>query len=328
MAVYFAALQFGDTAMGMNLAAGGHLTHGSPVNFSSKLYRFVEYGVDAKTERIDYDSMARLAREHRPKMIVVGATAYPRIFDWERIRQICDDAGALMLADIAHIAGLVVGGAHPSPAPYADFISLTTHKTLRGPRGGMVLCKKAHAEALDRAVFPGLQGGPLDHVIAAKAVMLHEAAQPEFKEYARAVVDNARTLAETLLSEGLTLVSGGTDNHLLLVRLPADGPTGKQVAQALERAGLIVNFNTVPGETRSPMQASGIRLGSPAATTFGFGPDEFREIGRLIAPIVKDHEDTALQERTLARVRELCAAVEARREAEPADEADRMPVFA
>jgi glycine hydroxymethyltransferase len=327
MGVYFAALQFGDTVMGMDLNAGGHLTHGSPVNFSAKLYRFVAYGVDPKTERIDYDQVAELARAHRPKMIVVGATAYPRIFDWARFREIADSVGALLLADMAHIAGLVAGGVHPSPVPYAEFCSTSTHKTLRGPRGGMVLCRKDYAEALDKAIMPGIQGGPLEHVIAAKAVMLHEAAQPEFRQYAQAVVDNARVLAETLLSEGLALVSGGTDNHLILVRLPADGPTGRETARALERAGLVVNANTVPGETRGAWHTSGIRLGTPAATTFGFGPDEFREIGRLVAGIVKDVKNEALQQRTAARVKELCAAVEARREAAAAG-AGRVPVTA
>lgn len=315
MGVYFAALQMGDTVMGLELNAGGHLTHGSPVNFSSKLYRFVPYSVDPVTERIDHDQVARLAQEHRPKMIVVGATAYPRTFDWARFREIADSVGALLLADMAHIAGLVAGGAHPSPVPYADFASTSTHKTLRGPRGGMVLCRKAYAEALDKAVMPGLQGGPLEHVIAAKAVMLHEAAQPDFREYARAVVDNAQALAESLLSHGLTLVSGGTDNHLVLVRLPENGPTGRDAARALEKAGLVLNANTVPGEKRSPLVTSGIRLGTPAATTFGFGPDEFRRIGGLLAAVMADIGNESLLSQTAAAVKEMCQAVEARREA-------------
>ena len=315
MGVYFAVLQPGDTVLGMDLNAGGHLTHGSPVNFSSKLYRFFAYGVDPQTERIDYEQVASLAREHRPKMIVVGATAYPRHFDWVRFREIADAAGALLLADMAHISGLVAGGAHPSPVPYADFCSSSTHKTLRGPRSGFVLSRKAHAEALDRAIFPGIQGGPLEHVIAAKAVMFHEAAQPAFKEYARRVVENAAVLAETLLSEGMRLVSGGTDNHLVLVRLESAEPAGRKTAAALERAGLIVNKNTVPGETGTAVNPSGIRLGSPAATTFGFGPDEFREIGRLVAAVARDVADDAVIERTAARVTELCASVEARRSA-------------
>ncbi|MGH2351356.1 MAG: serine hydroxymethyltransferase [Chloroflexota bacterium] len=330
MGVYFSALEMGDTVLGMDLNAGGHLTHGSPVNFSSKLYQFIAYGVHPQTERIDFDQVAALAREHRPKMIVVGATAYPRIFDWATFREIADSVGALLLADMAHVSGLVAGGAHPSPVPYAHFCSTSTHKTLRGPRGGMVLCRKSYAEALDRAIFPGIQGGPLEHVIAAKAVMLHEAAQPEFKAYSRAVVEHAAILAETLLSEGLHLVSGGTDNHLVLVRLPSAEPAGRATAQALERAGLIVNKNTVPGEPGTAVNPSGIRLGSPAATTFGFGPDEFREIGRMVARIVRDVHDEAAIAETAARVQELCATVEARREARTAtgSAAERVPAFA
>jgi glycine hydroxymethyltransferase len=316
MGVYFAALQPGDAVLGMDLNAGGHLTHGSPVNFSSKLYRFFAYGVHPQTERIDYDQVARLAREHRPRMIVVGATAYPRHFDWARFREIADEVGALLLADMAHISGLVAGGAHPSPVPYADFCSSSTHKTLRGPRSGFVLSRKAHADSLDRAIFPGIQGGPLEHVIAAKAVMFHEASQPAFKEYSRQVVQNAAALAESLLEEGLRLVSGGTDNHLVLVRLEGAEPAGRKTAAALERAGLVVNKNTVPGETGTAVNPSGIRLGSPAATTFGFGPDEFREIGRLVAGVARNVEDAALIERTAARVKELCAGVEARRDAQ------------
>ncbi|HEX2187166.1 MAG TPA: serine hydroxymethyltransferase [Chloroflexota bacterium] len=329
MGVYFATLELGDTVLGMDLNAGGHLTHGSPVNFSSKLYNFVPYGVHPETERIDYDQVRELAMRHRPKLIVVGATAYPRIFDWATFREIADASGALLLADMAHIAGLVAGGAHPSPVPLADFCSTSTHKTLRGPRGGMVLCRKTYAEALDKAIMPGLQGGPLEHVIAAKAVMLHEAAQPDFKEYSRAVVEHARALAETLLAEGLTLVSGGTDNHLMIVRLAPDGPTGRETARALERAGLVVNANTVPGETRGPWHTSGIRLGTPAATTFGFGPQEFREIGRLLAGVVRDIHDEALIERSAARVKEMCAAVEARREVQShGGEAERVATLA
>jgi glycine hydroxymethyltransferase len=330
MGVYFAALEFGDTVMGMDLNAGGHLTHGSPVNFSSKLYKFIAYGVDPKTERIDYDQVADLAKQHHPKMIVIGATAYPRIFDWARFREIADSVDAMLLADIAHISGLIVGGAHPSPVPVADFCSTSTHKTLRGPRGGMVLCKEQYAEALDKAIMPGLQGGPLEHVIAAKAVMLHEAAQPDFRDYAHAIVDNAKALAESLLSEGLTLVTGGTDNHLMIIRLSPEGATGRETARALERAGLVCNANTVPGETRGAWHTSGVRLGTPAATTFGFGPDEFREIGRMVAGIVKDVKNEALQQQTAGQVKELCAAVEARREAAEtaASHPPRVPVMA
>ncbi|MDQ3699726.1 MAG: serine hydroxymethyltransferase [Chloroflexota bacterium] len=312
MGVYFAALEVGDAVLGMDLNAGGHLTHGSPVNFSSKLYRFFAYGVDPQTERIDFGQVAALAREHRPKMIVVGATAYPRVFDWATFREIADAVGALLLADMAHVSGLVAGGAHPSPVPYADFCTSSTHKTLRGPRSGFALCRKQYAEALDRAIFPGLQGGPLEHVIAAKAVAFHEAAQPAYQEYCRQVVENAAVLAETLLAEGLHVVTGGTDNHLVLVRLPSAEPAGRAAANALEKAGLIVNKNTVPGERGTAVNPSGIRLGSPAATTFGFGPDEFREIGRLIAAVVRDVESVELLARTAARVKELCATVEAR----------------
>lgn len=330
MGVYFAALDYGDTVLGLELNAGGHLTHGSPVNFSSKLYKFVPYSVDPTTERIDYAEVRRLAREHRPKMIVTGATAYPRIWEWEKFREIADEVGAMLLADMAHVAGLVAGGAHPSPIPYAEFASTSTHKTLRGPRGGMVLCRAEFAERLDKAIMPGLQGGPLEHVIAAKAVMLHEAARPEFREYAHAVVHNAKVLAESLLSEGLNLVTGGTDNHLILVRLPEYVPSGRRAADVLEHAGLIVNKNTVPGETKSPVRTSGIRLGTPAATTFGFGPDEFREIGRLIAGIVKNVDDRKLRRQTAERVKELCAEVEARRATLPPTtaESERVPVMA
>jgi glycine hydroxymethyltransferase len=328
MGVYYAALEFGDTVMGLDLAAGGHLTHGSPVNFSSKLYKFVSYGVDPQTELIDFDQVALLAKEHRPKMIVVGATAYPRIFDWAKFREIADAAGAMLLADIAHISGLVVGGVHPSPVPFAEFVSTSTHKTLRGPRGGMVLCRKAFAESLDKAIMPGLQGGPLEHVIAAKAVMLHEAAQPDFRVYTQAVVDNARALADSLLSEGLRLVSGGTENHLMIIRLPEDGATGRETARSLERAGLIANANTVPGETRGAWHTSGVRLGTPAATTFGFDQDDFRETGRLIAGIVRSVGDADLETRTAARVKELCQQVEARREARTRVGSERLPVTA
>ncbi len=330
MGVYFAALEIGDTVLGMDLNAGGHLTHGSPVNFSSRLYRFVAYGVDPISERIDFGQVAALAREHRPKMIVVGATAYPRVFDWAAFREIADSVGALLLADMAHVSGLVAGGAHPSPIPYADFCTSSTHKTLRGPRSGFALCRKQYAEALDRAIFPGLQGGPLEHVIAAKAVMFHEAARPAYREYCRAVVANAAVLAETLLSEGLHVVTGGTDNHLVLVRLESAEPAGRAAAAALERAGLIVNKNTVPGEQGTAVNPSGIRLGSPAATTFGFGADEFREIGRLVAGVVRATEYETLIARTGARVKEMCAAVEARRDVQAGTEgaAERVAALA
>ncbi len=316
MAVYFATLQPGDTVMGMDLTSGGHLTHGSPVNFSAQLYNFVHYGVDPQTERIDFDQVARLAREHRPKLIVTGATAYPRVWEYDRFKEIADEVGARHMADIAHVAGLIIGDVHPSPIPYAQYVTSTSHKTLRGPRGGFVLCERALRRDLDRAVFPGLQGGPLEHVIAAKAVMFHEAAQPDFAVYAQAVVDNCAALAETLLHEGLTLVSGGTDNHLLLIRLPAAGPTGKEAAAALEAAGLVVNKNTVPFDTKSPFVTSGLRMGSPAATTFGFRADEFRTIGRLIARVLRNPDDDTVPAAVVAEVRELTSAVAERRERE------------
>ena len=315
MGAYLATLDYGDTVMGMDLIAGGHLTHGSPVNFSAKLYKFVSYGLDPATELIDYDNVRDVARKSRPKMIVVGATAYPRIFDWAAFRAIADEVGALLLADIAHISGLIAGGAHPSPVPLADICTTSTHKALRGPRGGMILCKAAFAERIDKAIMPGIQGGPLEHVVAAKAVMLHEAAQPAFRDYAHAIVTNAKALAQSLLDEGLSLVSGGTDNHLMIIRLGDTGPTGKEVARALERAGLVANANTVPGEKRGAFQTSGVRLGTPAATTFGFGPDEFRTIGRMVARIVLDPTDSDVVKATAGEVRELCRAVEARREA-------------
>ena len=308
MAVYFATLQPGDTILGMDLAHGGHLTHGSPVNFSGQLYRVVAYGVDPETERIDYDQVARLAREHRPKLIVVGASAYPRVIDFARFRAIADEVGAKVMVDMAHIAGLVAGGEHPNPVPYAEFVTSTTHKTLRGPRGGFVLCRASEAKALDKAVFPGMQGGPLMHVIAAKAVCFHEAAQPAFRAYARQVVANARALAETLAAEGLRLVSGGTDNHLVLVDLRPMGVTGREAEQVLERVGITVNKNAIPFDPQPPMVTSGIRLGTPALTTRGMGEAEMREIGRLIAAALRHRDEPGQLERLADRVQELAAA--------------------
>lgn len=313
MAVYFTALQPGDTVMGMDLTSGGHLTHGSPVNFSSKLYNFVHYGLNPKNEQIDFDQVAHLARKHRPKLIVSGATAYPRFWEYDRFGEIANDVGAVHMADIAHVAGLIVGGVHPSPIKHAQYVTATSHKTLRGPRGGFVLCDRDLRKDLDKSVFPGIQGGPLEHIIAAKAVMFHEAARPDFAVYSRSVVDNCKVLAETLLSQGLSLVSGGTDNHLLLLRFPEAGPTGKDAAAALEEAGLVVNKNTVPFDTRSPFVTSGIRLGSPAATSFGFRADEFRTIGRMIARVLKNLDDTEVKRAIAAEVRELTTAVAARR---------------
>jgi glycine hydroxymethyltransferase len=305
MAVYFAALNVGDTAMAMDLSEGGHLTHGSPANFSGKLYHFVHYGVDHATGRLDYDAIAETARQHRPKLIVAGATAYPRAIDFARFRAIADEVGAMLLVDMAHIAGLVAGGAHQSPVPYADFVSSSTHKTLRGPRGGMVLCKSERAKALDRAVFPGFQGGPLGHVIAAKAVAFGEALRPEFRDYARRIVANAGALAESLMDQGLRLVSGGTDNHLILVDLGTEGPSGAQVAAAMDRAGLVCNKNTVPGEKRSAVQTSGIRLGTAAVTTLGYGQAEMTEIGALIGEVVRGQDDAAVLARVRAKVADI-----------------------
>ncbi|HEY8487454.1 MAG TPA: serine hydroxymethyltransferase, partial [Thermaerobacter sp.] len=278
------------------------------VNFSGQLYQVVAYGVDPETERIDYDQVARLAREHRPKLIVVGASAYPRVIDFARFRAIADEVGAKVMVDMAHIAGLVAGGEHPNPVPHAEFVTSTTHKTLRGPRGGFVLCREAEAKALDKAVFPGMQGGPLMHVIAAKAVCFHEAAQPAFRQYARQVVANARALAETLAAEGLRLVSGGTDNHLMLVDLRPLGVTGREAEQVLERVGITVNKNAIPFDPQPPMVTSGIRLGTPALTTRGMKETEMKAIGQLIAAALRHRDEPAELERIAGRVRELSAA--------------------
>jgi glycine hydroxymethyltransferase len=301
-AVYLALLEPGDTVLGLSLDHGGHLTHGSPVNFSGRLYDFVSYGVTASDERIDLDQVRDLAVTHRPKMIVAGATAYPRVIDPEPFRAVADEVGALFLFDAAHIAGLVAGGAHPSPVPVADVVTFTTHKTLRGPRGGCILSRQAHAKAIDKAVFPGLQGGPLEHVIAAKAVAFREAAQPEFRDYAHQVVANSRTLAEALAGEGFRLVSGGTDNHLCLVDLrPFDADlTGKEAQTVLDRAGITLNMNTVPDDPRSPFVASGLRIGTPAVTTAGMGADEMGVVASLIGRALRGRADDA----ALAAVRE------------------------
>lgn len=306
-AAYMAIIQPGDTVMGLSLDQGGHLTHGSKVNFSGKLFNIVSYGVRQDDQRIDYDAMQRLAEEHRPKMIIAGASAYPRLWDFDRIRQICDSVAAFMLTDMAHFAGLVAAGVHPSPVPSSDITTTTTHKTLRGPRGGMILCKEELTRKVDSAVFPNAQGGPLEHVIAGKAVCLHEAMQPSFKDYARQVVENARTLGETLVAGGLKLVSGGTDNHLLLCDVSAVGVTGKDAEAALDRAGITVNKNAIPFDPQPPAVASGIRLGTPAATTRGMGPDQMRQIGQWIAEIVRRPEDDALTARIRPEVRRLCA---------------------
>jgi glycine hydroxymethyltransferase len=283
MAAYFALLEPGDTVMGMPLDQGGHLTHGTKVNFSGQLYNFVGYGLHDDTELIDYDGAARLAREHRPKMIVAGATAYPRVIDFDAFRAIADDVGALLLVDAAHIAGLIAGGAHPSPLPAADVVTFTTHKTLRGPRGGAILCRHEYAAAIDKAVFPGLQGGPLMHVVAAKAVAFHLAQQPEFCDYAAQVVRNATALADALAGEGFRIVSGGTDNHLMLVDLRPFGVTGKVAQEALDAAGITCNKNAIPNDPEKPFVTSGLRLGTASCTTAGMGEPEMVEIASLIA---------------------------------------------
>jgi len=304
-AVYAALMEVGDVAMGMNLAQGGHLTHGLNVNFSGKMYRFVHYGVDRETELLDYDEMARLARENRPKVIVVGATAYPRIIDFARCREIADEVGAYLMADIAHIAGLVAAGIHPSPVGHAQVITTTTHKTLRGPRGAIVMCQADLAQTIDRSVFPGTQGGPHMHSIAAKAVCFGEALKPEFADYQRRIVENARTLADELQRRGLRIVSGGTDNHLMLVDVGERGITGRDAQVALDAVGITVNKNTIPYDQRPPAVASGLRIGTPAVTTRGMGPDEMRRIGGFICRILENLGDEGVAAAVREEVREL-----------------------
>lgn len=291
-AVYFAVLKPGDTVLGMDLTHGGHLTHGHPINFSGTYFNFVPYGVSRETETIDYNEVEMLALQHKPKLIVAGASAYPRVIDFAALKAIADKAGALLMVDMAHIAGLVAAGLHPSPIPYADFVTTTTHKTLRGPRGGMILCKEQYAKDIDRAVFPGIQGGPLMHVIAAKAVAFKEALDPSFKKYQAAILDNAKALAEGLIEEGWRLVSGGTDNHLMLVDVKAKGMTGKDAEHILDSVGITVNKNTIPFDTEKPFVTSGIRLGTPALTTRGMGKAEMKKIASIIdiALVEKDFE--------------------------------------
>ncbi|MFC2122377.1 serine hydroxymethyltransferase [Bacteroidota bacterium] len=307
MAAYYALLNLGDTVMGMSLAHGGHLTHGDKASFSGRSYNFIAYGVNKETERIDYSGVEELAKKHRPKLIVAGASAYPRIIDFERFRHIADSIGARLMVDMAHIAGLVAVGLHPSPVPYADIVTSTTHKTLRGPRSGFILCRQDLASAIDEAVFPGMQGGPLMHVIAAKAVAFHEALQTDFEDYQRAVIDNALVLATELQSSGLRLVSGGTDNHLVLVDLTSAGVTGRQVEESLQAAGIVVNRNAIPFDPRPPRAASGIRLGTPAVTTRGFGKDEIKHIASLINRVIDSVDNQDVQSQVRQEVEKLCS---------------------
>jgi glycine hydroxymethyltransferase len=306
MAAYMAVLQPGDKILGMGLAFGGHLTHGYGVNFSGKLYNATSYAVDRETERLDYDALQTQILEDRPRMLIVGASAYSRIFDFERCKQIADSVGAILLVDMAHIAGLVAAGLHPSPVPYADLVTTTTHKTLRGPRGGMILCKAQYAKDIDKSVFPGVQGGPLMHIIAAKAVSFHEALQPSFKEYQAQIIANAKRLAAGLEKAGLRVVSGGTDNHLMLVDVSPLGLTGKEAEYALDDVGITVNKNAIPYDPQPPAKASGIRIGTPAVTTRGFRETEMDTIARLIGSVLRAPNDEEVKERVRASVAELC----------------------
>ncbi len=305
MGVYLTVLEPGDTMFGMNLSHGGHLSHGHPLNFTGKLYNVIFYGVSKETETIDYDELERLALEHRPKLIMAGASAYPRVIDFKRIREICDEVGAVMVVDIAHIAGLVAAGVHPSPVPYADFVTSTTHKTLRGPRGGFVLSKKDWKKELNRVVFPGIQGGPLVHIIAAKAVAFKIAMSDEFKEYQKQIVKNAKTLANALMDEGFRLVSGGTDNHLMLIDLSPKGLTGKEVEKALDKAGITVNKNTIPYDPNPPLITSGIRIGTPAVSSRGMKENEMKVIAKLIAEVINNINDESVIEKVKKKVMEL-----------------------
>ncbi len=305
MAVYFASVKPGDTILGMNLSHGGHLTHGSPVNFSGKLYNFVPYGVDEQTGRIDFDQVRKLAHKHLPRMIVAGASAYPRTIEFELFAQIAAEVGALFFVDMAHIAGIVAAGLHPNPVPHAHFVTTTTHKTLRGPRGGVIMCRKPWAQAIDKAIFPGSQGGPLMHVIAAKAVALGEVLQPDFKTYMEKTLENANVLAETLMNEGLTVVSGGTDNHIVLVDLRTIGLTGKEAEIILDEVGITANKNAIPHDTASPLVTSGIRFGTPAMTSRGFGYKEMKEIAQLIGLAFKNPKSSTVKDQILGSVREI-----------------------
>ena len=303
-AVYYAMLSPGDTVLGMSLADGGHLTHGAKVNLSGKIFNSVTYGVDAETGRIDYDKLLEIAKECKPKMIVAGASAYPRALDFKKFREIADAVGAYLMVDIAHIAGLVAAGLHESPVPYADFVTTTTHKTLRGPRGGMIMCKEQYAQQIDKAIFPASQGGPLMHIIAAKAIAFKEALSDDFKKYQKQIVLNAKTLADTLLSRGVKLVSGGTDNHLMLVNLVGTGVTGKELEHLLDEARITVNKNAIPNDPEKPFVTSGVRIGTPAVTTRGMKEEEMRQIGNMIADIIEQKE--AAIEKVKANVISLC----------------------
>lgn len=302
MGVYFSVLEPGDTVLGMNLSHGGHLTHGSPVNISGKFFKFIPYGVDEKTEMIDYDKVRDIAIKNKPKLIVAGASAYPRIIDFKRFREIADEAGAMLMVDMAHIAGLVAAKLHPNPVDYADFVTTTTHKTLRGPRGGAIICKEKYAKAIDKAIFPGTQGGPLMHIIAAKAVCFKEAMTEEFREYQKQIVKNAQALSQALINEGFNLVSKGTDNHLMLLDLRNKNITGKDAEHLLDQIGITVNKNTVPFDPQSPFVTSGIRIGTPAVTSRGFREEDMKEVGSIISHIISNSEDI---EETSARVKTL-----------------------
>jgi len=296
MAVYFATVQPGDTVLGMNLSHGGHLSHGSPANFSGKFYKIVAYGVDRETETIDYGEVKKLVREHKPKLIIVGASAYPRIIDFKKFREAADEVGAVIMADIAHIAGLVATGLHPTPIPVCEYVTSTTHKTLRGPRGGLIMCKQDYAKTLNSRVFPGSQGGPLMHIIAAKAAAFKEALTPEFKEYQRQIIKNAQAMADELKNQGFRLVSGGTDNHMMLVDLTSAGVTGKEAQEVLDRANITVNKNGIPFDTKGPQVTSGIRIGTPAVTTRGMKENEMRLIASCIADVIKNiHNETKIK---------------------------------
>lgn len=307
MAVYFAAVQPGDTVLGMNLSHGGHLSHGSPANFSGKFYKIVAYGVDRETETIDYDEVKKLAREHKPKLIVVGASAYPRIIDFTKFREAADEAGAVIMADIAHIAGLVAVGLHPTPIPVCEYVTTTTHKTLRGPRGGLIMCKQDYAKTLNSRVFPGSQGGPLMHIIAAKAVAFKEALAPEFKEYQKQIIKNAQAMADELKNQGFRLVSGGTDNHLMLVDLTSANVTGKEAQEALDCACITVNKNGIPFDTKGPQITSGIRIGTPAVTTRGMKENEMREIASCIADVIKNINNETKIKTVSEKIKSICA---------------------